>query len=95
MLDEIKGIISKRLEIPVERLTDDARLEDLGADSLGVIELVYDLEEKFGIDFPIKPGESSLVLETESRGIKSTVKLETIGDIAGAVQSLVNAKARR
>jgi acyl carrier protein len=95
MLDDVKAIISKRLEAPVEQLTDDARLEDLGAQSLEVIEIVYDIEEKFGIHFPIKPGESSVVLETESEGSKSAVKLQTIGDIARAVQSLVDAKSRR
>jgi acyl carrier protein len=95
MLEEIKRIVVKRVEVPVEQVTPDTRLEDLGAGSLEVIEIVYDIEEKFGISVPIKPGESSLVLETETRGTKSTVELGTIGDIARAVQSLVDAKSRR
>ena len=95
MLDEIKRIVSKRAEVPVEQVTPDTRLEDLGAGSLEVIEIVYDIEEKFGISVPIKPGESSLLLETETQGTKSTVALGTIGDIARAVQSLVDAKSRR
>ena len=95
MLDEIKAIVAKRVEVLVEQVTHDTRLEDLGAGSLEVIEIVYDIEEKFGISVPIKPGESSLVLETETRGTKSTVELGTIGDIARAVQSLVDAKSRR
>jgi acyl carrier protein len=94
MLDEIKRIISKRSEVPVEQVTPDTRLEDLGVGSLEVIEIVYDIEEKFGISVPIKPGESSLVLETETQGTKSTVELGTIGDITRAVQSLVDAKSR-
>ena len=95
MLEEIKRIVAKRVEVPVEQVTPDTRLEDLGAGSLEVIEIVYDIEEKFGISVPIKPGESSLVLETETRGTKSTVELGTTGDIARAVQSLVDAKSRR
>jgi acyl carrier protein len=95
MLDEIKRIISKRSEVPVEQVTPDTRLEDLGVGSLEVIEIVYDIEEKFGISVPIKPGESSLLLETETQGTKSTVALGTVGDIARAVQSLVDAKSRR
>jgi acyl carrier protein len=95
MLEEIKRIVAKRVEVPVEQVTPDTRLEDLGAGSLEVIEIVYDIEEKFGISVPIKPGESSLVLETETRGTKSTVELGTIGDIARAVQSLVDAKPHR
>src|ERR1700737_1486486 len=74
-LDEIKGIVSKRSEVPVEQVTHDTRLEDLGVGSLEVIEIVYDIEEKFGISVPIKPGESSLVLETETDGARSSVKL--------------------
>ena len=95
MLDEIKRIISKRVEVPFEQVTHDTRLEDLGAGSLEVIEIVYDIEERFGISVPIKPGESSLLLETETQGTKSTVELGTIGDIARAVQFLVDAKSRR
>jgi acyl carrier protein len=95
MLEEIKRIVSKRVEVPVEQVTHDTRLEDLGAGSLEVIEIVYDIEEKFGISVPIKPGESSLVLETETQGAKASVKLQTIGDIARAVQSLVDAKPHR
>jgi acyl carrier protein len=95
MLDEIKRIISKRSEVLVEQVTHDTRLEDLGVGSLEVIEIVYDIEEKFGISVPIKPGESSLLLETETQGTKSTVALGTVGDIARAVQSLVDAKSRR
>jgi acyl carrier protein len=95
MLDEIKRIISKRSEVLVEQVTHDTRLEDLGVGSLEVIEIVYDIEEKFGISVPIKPGESSLLLETETQGTKSTVALGTVGDIAREVQSLVDAKSRR
>jgi acyl carrier protein len=94
-LDEVKRIVAKSLQVPIEQLTNDTRLEDLGAESLDVIEIVYDIEEKFDIAVPITPGESSLVLETETQGAKSSVKLETIGDIARAVQSLVDAKSRR
>jgi acyl carrier protein len=94
-LDEVKRIIAKSLRVPIEQLTDDTRLEDLGAESMDIIEIVYDIEETFGISVPIKPGESSLVLETGTEGTKSTVELGTIGDIARAVQSLVDAKSRR
>src|SRR5258708_22327345 len=94
ILDQIKGIVSKRSEVPVEQLTDATRLEDLGVGSLEVIEIVYDIEEKFGISVPIKPGESSLLLETETEATRSSVNLDTIGDMARAGQSLADAKSR-
>jgi acyl carrier protein len=94
-LEEVKRIIAKGLRLPIERLTDDTRLEDLGADSLDIIEIVYDLEEKFGISITIKPGESSLLLKPETPGTESMVELGTVADIARVVQSLVEAKSGR
>ncbi len=95
MLDEVKRIIAKGLRLPIEQLTDDTRLEELGADSLDIIEIVYDLEEKFGISITIKPGESSLLLKPETPGAESMVELGTVADIARVVQSLVEAKSGR
>jgi len=94
-LDEVKRIIAKGLRLPIEQLTDDTRLEELGADSLDIIEIVYDLEEKFGISITIKPGESSLLLKPETPGTESMVELGTVADIARVVQSLVEAKSGR
>jgi acyl carrier protein len=94
-LDEVKRIIAKRLDVPVERLANDTRLDELGATSLEIIEIVFDIEEKFGINVPIQPGESSLVLKSETAGAESTVQLGTIGETARIVQSLVEAKKSR
>jgi acyl carrier protein len=94
-LDEVKRIIAKRLDVPVERLADDTRLEELGAASLEIIEIVFDIEEKFGISVPIQPGESSLVIKSETAGTESTVQLGTIGETARVVHSLVEAKKPR
>ena|ERR1700730_11595049 len=95
IIDEVKRIIAKNLRVPIERLTDDTRLEDLGAESLDIIEIVYDIEEKFGINVTIKPGESSLLLKPETEGTESMVELGTIGEIARVVEALVAAKPGR
>ena len=51
--DRVKEIIAKELEVEVKQLTPDAKfIEDLGADSLDIVELVMALEEEFGIDIP-------------------------------------------
>lgn len=94
-LDEVKRIIAKGLRLPIEQLTDDTRLEYLGADSLDIIEIVYDIEEKFGIDVTIKPGESSLLVGSDTAGTESMVELGTIAEIARVVDSLVAAKSSR
>lgn len=48
--DKIREIISDQYGCRLSELTDDARLEDLGADSLDNIELVLALEQNFGVE---------------------------------------------
>ena len=51
--DRVKEIIAKELEVEVKQLTPETKfIEDLGADSLDIVELVMALEEEFGIDIP-------------------------------------------
>ena len=53
MLEQIKQLLAEQLRIPVEKITDDAGiLEDLGADSLDVVEMLMALEETFSITVP-------------------------------------------
>jgi acyl carrier protein len=48
-LPTVITLLAKSLQLPQERITADTPLADLGADSLTVIELIFDLEEKYGI----------------------------------------------
>jgi acyl carrier protein len=55
---EIVEIISTRLGVGKEQITDQTTFqEDLGADSLDVVELVMELEEKFKIQIPDEEAE--------------------------------------
>jgi acyl carrier protein len=48
-----KEIIAEELEVSVDQLKPEAKfIEDLGADSLDIVELVMALEEEFGLDIP-------------------------------------------
>ena len=47
--EEVRLVVSSSLQIPIAQLTEGIRLEDLGAESLKIIEMVFDLEEKFDI----------------------------------------------
>jgi acyl carrier protein len=94
--NDVKQVIAKTLKIPVEQLRDDALLEDLGAESLEVIEMVYDLEEMFDINISFKPDsdQSTLRVEAEKDGVQSgEMEFKTVGDITRAVKALVDAKA--
>lgn len=55
---EVVDIISNRLGVGKEQITDQTTFqEDLGADSLDVVELVMELEEKFKIQIPDEEAE--------------------------------------
>lgn len=63
--DRVKEIIAKELEVEVKQLAPEAKfIEDLGADSLDIVELVMALEEEFGLDIPDEEAD----------------KLKTVGD---------------
>jgi acyl carrier protein len=50
---EVRDILAFHLGAETQRLADDTRLhEDLGADSLDVIEIVMSCEERFGVVIP-------------------------------------------
>lgn len=50
-IDVIKGTLNDNLDIDESKVTEDATLESLGIDSLDMVELVCDIEEKLDIEF--------------------------------------------
>lgn len=53
MFEEIREAIAKQLNVPEDSITLATRfVEDLKADSLDLVELVMDLEERYGIEIP-------------------------------------------
>ena len=60
---DIKGVIAKELGLRVEQLKDEATfMDDLGTDSLEIIELVMSLEDEFEIDIPDEEAEKLLAV---------------------------------
>ncbi len=92
IVDEVRQIIAQTLRVPVEQLTPDTRLDDIGAESLDVIEIVFELEEKFGISIPFNPDEGSPRRAGEEPNEAGDLAFQTIGEVASAVKSLVDAK---
>ena len=69
---KVKEIIAKELEVDVKQLEPGAKfIEDLGADSLDIVELVMALEEEFGLDIPDEDAD----------------KLRTVGDAMNYLKS--------
>jgi len=58
LLEDIKEVVVEQLSVnPDEVKADSKFVEDLGADSLDVVELVMALEEKFDIEIPDEDAE--------------------------------------
>ena len=75
---KVNSIIVEQLGVEDGSLVPEANLlDDLGADSLDVVELVMALEEEFGIEVPDEDVEN----------------IRTIGDIVRYVGSKVEASA--
>ena len=71
MEDKVRSIIADQLGISVEEVVDDKKfIEDLGADSLDIVELVMAFEEEFEADIP----------DDEAQGI------QTVGDAIAYVR---------
>lgn len=50
--DRLLQLLIDEYKLPAEKLVPDARLDELGIDSLGVMELVFKIEDDFAIQFP-------------------------------------------
>ena len=53
VFDKVKEIIIDQLDVEEDKVTAEASItEDLGADSLDVVDLVMSIEESFDIEIP-------------------------------------------
>ena len=70
--DKVKEIIAKELEVDVKQLTPEAKfIEDLGADSLDIVELVMALEEEYDLEISDEEAE----------------KVRTVQDVVNYIES--------
>ncbi len=53
MIERVKAVIAKQLRIEASEIADDAAIvEDLGADSLDIVEMLMTLEDELDIIIP-------------------------------------------
>jgi acyl carrier protein len=63
LLNEVKEVVASQLNVDVNVIKEDSKfVEDLGADSLDLVELVMALEEKFNIEIPEEQQEKILTV---------------------------------
>lgn len=76
VIDELKELVAKKLSVDISQVTPEAKFtDDLGADSLDLVELVMELEEHFEIEISDEDSQN----------------FQTVSDVAAYVQSKKNA----
>lgn len=72
VFDKIKDIIVEQLDVEEDAVTMEASItEDLGADSLDVVDLVMSIEESFDVEIPDEEVEN----------------IKTVGDIVKYIEN--------
>ena len=75
--EKVKKLLAEQLNIPVEKITENSKvIDDLGADSLDVVEMLMTLEDEFNVT----------VTDEES------VTLKTVGDIVKLIDKKTKQK---
>lgn len=73
---KLKQIVVNQLGVEEAAVVGKAKfIEDLGADSLDIVELVMAMEEAFGIDIPDEEAESIRTVEDAVSYVKKTQDL--------------------
>ena len=73
--DRVKKIVVEHLGVEEDKVTETASfIDDLGADSLDIVELVMTMEEEFDLDIPDEDAE----------------KMKTVGDVVKYITSKAN-----
>ena len=73
--DRVKEIVAKELEVDIKQLTPEAKfIEDLGADSLDIVELVMAFEEAFEIEIPDEDAEKITTVKDAVDYIQGHIK---------------------
>ena len=74
VFDKVKNIIVEQLGVSETAVTPEASfIDDLGADSLDIVELVMALEEEFDIEIPDSDAEKVVTVEDVVEYIKENV----------------------
>ena len=75
LFEKIKNIIVEQLQVSDTAITEDSSfIDDLGADSLDLVELIMALEEEFGIEIPDGDAEKVVTVGDVVNYIKENVK---------------------
>lgn len=77
--DRVIGIIAEQAVLEPSDVTVDSTLEDLGIDSLGLVESIFAIEEEFDISVPFNANEPQ----------QSDFDISTVASIIAGIEKLV------
>jgi acyl carrier protein len=80
--DRIVAILAEQAVMEPSEISADATLEDLGIDSLGLVEAVFSIEESFDVQVPFNANDPAA----------SEFDISTVQTMVNAVERLVAAK---
>lgn len=81
--DKVIEIIAEQAVLDVSDVTMDSTLEDLGIDSLGLVESIFAIEEAFDVQVPFNANNPS----------ESEFDISSVSAIIFAVEELVKAQS--
>ena len=81
--DQVIAIIAQRAVVDATLIGPETQIEQLGLDSLGMVESLFTIEETFAVSMPFNTGPP---------GMKG-FNLSSVGEIITVVETLVASKA--
>ena len=75
--DDLLDLIAEEALIDRDKLIRQATLEDIGLDSVGVVSVVFAVEEKYGVEIPDEAFEGA----------------KTVGNVLDTVEAIIARKA--
>ncbi|MBE6857928.1 MAG: acyl carrier protein [Ruminococcus sp.] len=77
IIEKLKGIIAEQLGVDEDEVTAEANIQDdLGADSLDIVDLITTIEDEFDLSIPDEAVE----------------EIKTVGDIANYIEKNAEAE---
>lgn len=81
--DKVRAIIAQKAVLDIDDVTPESTLDELGIDSLGLVEAIFAIEETFDITVPFNANDPQ----------DRSFDVSSVGAVIAAVERLVGQKA--
>ena len=83
VFEGVARIIAEQAMVDANDIKPETRLEELGLDSLALVEVVFGIEETFDVSVPYNANDPT----------ESDFKLDTVAEVVAGVEHLIAEKA--